>query len=499
MTSSIDELQESRLPPKRQRRLTTPGIPWYRDIKVLQLITQALFALIFIGGLIFLFSNLTRNLNTSNLSLDFGVFQRQFNAEVSDGIRFDEEWQWVGTFEFSNTIIWPAWIGIWVAATFVIVMRQWRKNERRAYLLVAVMIAFLAYTPRIVDGIVDWTAPYLAASTMTRALITGFYNTLRVVILSIIACTILGIFLGIGLLSRNYLVRTICQVYTEIFRNTPLLIQLIFIHQGLQRILPEVNASWTSPNKLGILGLDLTTFYEKFYVINVRGLSVPAVRSTETATWFYLFVVAGFVTAFFVYRWRIVLQDETGTPAYTLRFVIPTILAFVVAGWIITGGYPQSGGPWNVEYPRAGRFNIEGGWFTSLPFFSLFIGLTLYTAAFIADIVRAGIQAVPFGQIEAARSQGFKGSQVLSLVVLPQALRLIVPPLGNQYVNLGKNSSLGIAVSYADTYNVVQLANNESGQAVPFFVSLMVIYLSLSLSLSLLTNLLNRFTQIRTR
>jgi general L-amino acid transport system permease protein len=127
------------------------------------------------------------------------------------------------------------------------------------------------------------------------------------------------------------------------------------------------------------------------------------------------------------------------------------------------------------------------------------LGLTLYTAAFVADIVRAGIQAVPYGQIEAARSQGLNRAQVLNLVILPQALRLIVPPMGNQYVNLGKNSSLALVVGYFDTYQVALLANNESGQAVPIFVGLMVIYLGLSLTLSTLTNLVNRTTQVRTR
>jgi general L-amino acid transport system permease protein len=152
-----------------------------------------------------------------------------------------------------------------------------------------------------------------------------------------------------------------------------------------------------------------------------------------------------------------------------------------------------------MEYPALRGPNVQGGFQLTIGFISLFLGLTLYTAAFIAEIVRAGIQAVPYGQIEAARSQGLSGAQVLNLVVLPQALRLIIPPLGNQYVNLGKNSSLGLIVNYVDTYRIAQIANNESGQAVPFFVGLMVIYLSLSLTLSLLTNLVNRTTQIRVR
>ncbi|NJL95959.1 MAG: ABC transporter permease subunit, partial [Anaerolineae bacterium] len=142
---------------------------------------------------------------------------------------------------------------------------------------------------------------------------------------------------------------------------------------------------------------------------------------------------------------------------------------------------------------------MYGGVKLTLPFLAVFLGLTLYTAAFIADIVRAGIQSVPYGQIEASRSLGLRGSQVVSMIVLPQALRLIVPPLGNQWVNLGKNSSLGFAVGFAEVYTTTQLANNESDQAVPFFASMMIIYLSLSLFLSLIANTINSFTKVRTR
>jgi len=493
--ASIDELSASRLPPKRRRRLTTPGIPWYRDIKVLQILWQVVFVVVLVGGLLFLFGNLANNLAASNLSLDFNVYKRRFGAEISEGIRFDQTWNWITNFNITNyTLLWSVLVGMWVVGTLNVYLRQRQHSERNATLIAGASIALLVAMPRLSAGFIDWAAPYLEASTMTRAIITGIYNTLRVVFLAIIGSTILGVLVGIGLLSKNFLVRRVSQVFVEIFRNTPLLVQLIFIHRGLQTILPQVQDSYTSPNKF--LFFD---FYEKFFVVNVRGFSVPGLKETNSATWFYIFVGLGLVAAYFVRRWRLTLQEESGDAAQVFRFIAPVLLLFVGAGWLLAGGYPLDGGPFTVEYPQAGRFNIQGGWFMSLAFFALFLGLTLYTAAFIADIVRSGIQSVPHGQVEAARAHGLTGSQTLSLVVLPQALRLIIPPLGNQYVNLGKNSSLGIAVTFMDIYFVVQLANNESGQSVPFFLAMMLIYLALSLSLSMLTNLFNQTTTIRSR
>jgi general L-amino acid transport system permease protein len=165
-----------------------------------------------------------------------------------------------------------------------------------------------------------------------------------------------------------------------------------------------------------------------------------------------------------------------------------------VVGWLFSGGAPFA-----LDYPILRGPNVREGTQLSAGFVSVFLGLTLYTSAFVADIVRAGIQAVPYGQIEAARSQGLTSGQVLNLVVLPQALRLIIPPLGNQYVNTGKNSTLALVVGYFDTYQIALLANNESGQAVPVFAGLMVIYLTQSLVLSVMTNLVNQTTRMRSR
>ncbi len=168
-------------------------------------------------------------------------------------------------------------------------------------------------------------------------------------------------------------------------------------------------------------------------------------------------------------------------------------MAFGAAGWLLAGG------PFSVDFPQLSRFNFSGGDRVSAEYITLTVGLILYTAAFIADIVRAGIQAVPYGQIEAARAQGLTSSQMLRLIVLPQALRLIIPPLGNQYLNLAKNSSLGIAIGFFDVYNVGNVISNQTGQSVAIFAVMMAIYLIMSLVISLLTNLVNYSMRLRTR
>jgi len=438
--ASVDQLSEQRPPPPRRRLPGTPGVPWYRDRIILRIITQIVFAVAFIGFFVYGFNNLADNLSESSIGLDFGVYTRAFNVDLEVRLPADTTWDWVPD---TGTL-----------------------ND------------------------------YLKPNTVTRALLSGFVNTVLVVIVSIVACTVLGILAGIGLLSSNFLLRTVSATFVEIFRNTPLLVQLFFIYDLLLTLLkrPVDPGAIESPDSF--LGFDL---HEKIYFVNTRGFYFPALQETDTTTIFYIAIALAFVVIWGIRRWRLNLQETTGTPSNTWRIALPTAAGILLVGWWLAGGFLLSAGPFSVDYPALQGSNVQGGLQFNITFVALVLGLTFYTAAFIADIVRAGIQAVPTGQIEAARAHGLSNSQVLNLVVLPQALRLIVPPLGNQYVNLGKNSSLGIAVGYYDTYRIMQLANNESGQAVPIFVGLMITYLILSLVLSLFTNMLNNTTRLRTR
>lgn len=312
-----------------------------------------------------------------------------------------------------------------------------------------------------------------------EALFIGFRNTLRVVAVGLVGATVLGVLIGIGRLSSNFLVRSVTIAYIELFRNTPLLVQLYFLYRGLRVTMPErVQDSYKLPGPI---------------YINRRAVNFPLVEGTATVEIFYGLLLAGLVLGIALWVWRLRVQDRTGQPANVLRWFVPTVLLFGAAGWVL------SGGPFRVEYPQLSRFNFEGGDRLSMEYITLTLGLILYTAAFIADIVRAGIQAVPYGQIEAARAQGFTNNQMLRLIVLPQAMRLIIPPLGNQYLNLAKNSSLGVAIGFFDVYNIASIISNQTGQSVAVFAIMMAIYLATSLTISLVMNAINYSLRLRSR
>lgn len=500
---------EPRTPPKRNRfQIGTPGVVWYRDRLILRLIAQIIFVILFVGGIFLAVNSLVTNLGNSNIVIDFNVYRRPFGPAITEGPATDTEWTWfrepnlTGSdnwywgFEGSGT--WYTFMAVWIFISLNYAYERLREKPPQAALFLGGSLILLLILPALFRVLVEEFGPsiepYFSPRANARTLFTGLVNTLKVVLVSIIASTILGILSGVGLLSRNFLVRNVSMVYVEIFRNTPLLLQLLFVYTVLIQALPQARNSITSPDQIGPF-----KFHEKFYLFNASSFTFPTLNNTDTSWIFFTLTVIGVVIAGYVRRWRLWQQDQTGIPAQTWRIITPIILGFSLLGWLLAGGYPLNGGPFDVDYPQATRFNVEGGLSLSIAFVALTLGLTLYTAAFIADIVRAGIQAVPYGQVEAARAHGLSNNQVLNLVVLPQALRLIIPPLGNQYVNLGKNSSLATAVAYIDLYRVANLANNESGQAVPFFFGLMLIYLGLSLTLSLMTNLLNSATQIRTR
>jgi general L-amino acid transport system permease protein len=349
-------------------------------------------------------------------------------------------------------------------------------NLRNSHLAIDFGILKRPFGTQISEGQMDFNP---GKSSNFRALMAGLQNTLRVVVVGLVGATFLGVLIGVGRLSTNLLVRSVAISYIELFRNTPLLVQLYFIYRGLRITVPDrVQDSFKLPGPI---------------YINRRAVNFPLVQSTDTANVFYILLGIGFVIGVALWVWRLRVQDRTGKPANTLRWFLPTVLVFGTAGWLLARE------PFSVNFPELQRFNFQGGDRLSAEYITLTLGLILYTAAFIADIVRAGIQAVPYGQIEAARAQGFSGSQMLRLIVLPQALRLIIPPLGNQYLNLAKNSSLGIAIGFFDVYNVGNVISNQTGQSVAIFAVMMAIYLTMSLVISLLTNAVNYSMRLRSR
>ena len=319
--------------------------------------------------------------------------------------------------------------------------------------------------------------PYTPADTYLTAFLVGVLNTLFVSFLGIILATILGILVGVARLSPNWLVRRITSAYVELIRNTPLLVQLFIIYFAVFIQLPPVAQSLSFPGSI---------------FLSQRGLFLPGPQTTPGfPAWLAVaaLAVAGIVAAHVVAGRR----EDAGRPIPRLRRLAWLgALALVVVAWIVIA-------PVAFDLPVRQRFNFEGGMGLSPEFTALLTGLVLYTAAFIGEVVRGGIQAVRRGQLEAARALGLSEGDTLRLVVFPQALRIIVPPLTSQYLNLTKNSSLAIAIGYPDLFKVGQTMANQTGQPVPVIILVMGTYLVISLATSLLMNLYNRRVQVLER
>jgi general L-amino acid transport system permease protein len=325
----------------------------------------------------------------------------------------------------------------------------------------------------------DSLIPFSSSDTYGTAFLVGLLNTLFVSVIGIILATILGIGVGVARLSPNWLLNRVAAGYVEIIRNTPLLLQLTIIFFLVFLQLPPVGDS---------IGIGNVAF------LNQRGLYVPGASANDGfAVW--LAFCAAAVAAVAVTQVVASRREEAGNPVPRLRTIgVLAAVALPVIGWVASGGSPVA-----FDVPVLGRFNFSGGVEFSTGFAALLTGLVIYTAAFIGEVVRGGIQAVRRGQLEAARALGLSEGQVLRLVVFPQALRIIVPPLTSQYLNLTKNSSLAIAVGYSDLFKISQTMSNQTGQPLPVIMLMMGTYLAISLATSLLMNLYNRRVQVAER
>ncbi|MBK8023853.1 MAG: ABC transporter permease subunit [Chloroflexi bacterium] len=430
---------------------------------------------------------------------------------------------------------------------------------------------------------------YSASSTYWEAYVVGLINTLRIVVVGLVSTTVLGVLVGIFLLSTNWLLRTLSQVYVEILRNTPLLIQLFAWYFIVMLSLPTFQQSVSLPPE-GIAILPLRTLIyaaaglwvwshmrrlsaqrhrrRRIYVwgwvalvviaeaavrlgllvagsafrfgvqpwahFNIRGFAFPEILATgRFADWMaFVAVGAGVALILWIYYGR--LKESTGLRYPRTGYAISAIAIAAVVGWALVTSEPGpaavtvtnadgavvqipveeareqelltpqdellvTSDPLIFKLPTKNNFRYLTGTQILPEYMALLLGLVVYTSAFIAEIVRAGIQAVPHGQVEAARALGLSTSDVLRLVVLPQALRVIIPPLGNQYLNLAKNSSLAIAVAYADLFQVTTTIMNQSGQSVTGMVMVMLTYLILSLIIAWMINRANSRFQLVTR
>lgn len=397
----------------------------------------------------------------------------------------------------------------------------------------------------------------VSTDTFGRAFVVGIINTLRAVVVGIVAATLLGIVVGVSRLSRNWLVRNLAAAYVELFQNTPLLLQLIFIYRGVFLALPDIQEAIAFPSAgfrdvalrlllysgitvaavggirylrgllrargrpggsdlggllrigavvllIALAGALLFALPLGSVYISKRGLVIPAfVANPALTTWLAVAGVA-LLAALVIWHQRREHERRTGQPGYAVLWSVGALIAILLAAWLLTGEAPFS-----LDYPLPQIANLSdgrqvirrivSGETLTTEYAALTVGLILYTAAFIGEIVRAGIQAVPYGQTEAAQAIGLSKTQTLQLVILPQALRIIIPPLGNQYLNLTKNSSLATAIAYLDVFAIATTIINQAGRGVVTIIAVMLVYLAASLFISAVMNYLNSRMRLKER
>ncbi len=309
------------------------------------------------------------------------------------------------------------------------------------------------------------------SSTYGRAFWVGLLNTLLVAGLGIIFATILGFIVGIARLSSNWLVAKSAAGYVETIRNIPLLLQLLFWYNAVLKALPAIRDSIHVPGGA---------------FLNNRGLFLPQPVYLHGFNWVLAAFFFGIIASIGFYIWARKRQESTGAQAPVFSVALALVVGLPLAVFALNG-FPLS-----FNYPQVARFNIAGGIEILPEFAALLFGLSIYTAAFIAEVVRAGILAVSRGQTEAAYSLGLRGPPTLRLIVVPQAMRVIIPPLTSQYLNLTKNSTLAVAIGYPDLVQVFTgTVLNQTGQAVEVVAITMAVYLTISLTTSLLMNIYN--------
>lgn len=321
-------------------------------------------------------------------------------------------------------------------------------------------------------GIIQSLIPYSESSSYGRVFWVALLNTLLVSVLGVILATLIGFVIGIARLSKNWLISRLALIYIETFRNIPLLLQIFFWYFAVLRAMPSPRQS---------LSLGEAVF------LNIRGLYLPAPHFQSGFGWVLAAFAITVVLVMVLSRWANQRQIATGQQFPTFRATLALLLGLpLLVFWL-------AGSPLTWQLPELQGFNFQGGWVIIPEMASLLLAISLYTAAFIAEIVRAGIQAVSHGQTEASFSLGINSSKTLRLIILPQALRVIIPPLTNQYLNLTKNSSLAAAIGYPDLVSAFAgTVLNQTGQAIECIAITMAVYLTISLLISLLMNLYNR-------
>lgn len=321
-------------------------------------------------------------------------------------------------------------------------------------------------------GIAQHLIPFTESDTYARVFLIGLLNTLLVTFIGVILATLLGFIVGVARLSNNWMINKLATVYVEFFRNIPPLLQILFWYFAVFLTLPGPRAAH------GFLGS---------FFVSSRGLNMPAAITNDATLPFVISIVLAIVAIVVMAKWANKRFEATGVPFHkfwaglALLIVIPALCALIF------------GAPVHWEMPVLKGFNFVGGWVLIPELLALTLALTVYTAAFIAEIVRSGIKSVSHGQTEAARSLGLRPGPTLRKVIIPQALRVIIPPLTSQYLNLAKNSSLAAGIGYPEMVSLFAgTVLNQTGQAIEVIAITMSVYLAISISISLLMNWYNK-------
>ena len=379
-----------------------------------------------------------------------------------------------------RNIVWQ----VLIVGTLVLVLWFLVSNTQRnlAARNVTTGFSFLGQTAAMPIG--EHLIPYESAvNTWGRALLVGILNTVKVAVVGVFLATIWGTLVGVARLSKNWLIAKLAATYVEVLRDVPLLLQL-FLWYALIQSLPVPRDAF-KPSADGAVPLGILHPLPGVFLSN-RGLQVP-VLEWETAHWAALAALAVGIAGTIAWsRAATRRQEATGVRPKVWPVALGLLVGLPLAAWAVMGA------PFTLEMPVAGRFNLTGGALLVSPEFgALTFGLTIYTAAYVAEIVRSGIQAVPTGQWEAAGALGLRPGRVLRQVVLPQALRVIIPPMTSQYLNLTKNSSLAVGIGYQDVTSVANTTMNQTGQNIEGIALLMAVYLSISLGISFYMNRYN--------
>ncbi|XVN14601.1 amino acid ABC transporter permease [Pseudomonas corrugata] len=320
-------------------------------------------------------------------------------------------------------------------------------------------------------GIAQHLIDYTEADSYARVFVIGLLNTLLVTFIGVILATILGFIIGVARLSQNWIISKLATVYVEVFRNIPPLLQILFWYFAVFLTMPGPRAAYN--------------FSDTFYVSS-RGLNMPAAQIADGFWPFVVSVVLAIVAIVLMTRWANKRFEATGEPFH--KFWVGLALLGIPALCVLLFDSPV-----HWEMPQLAGFNFVGGWVLIPEFLALTLALTVYTAAFIAEIVRSGIKSVSHGQTEAARSLGLRNGPTLRKVIIPQALRVIIPPLTSQYLNLAKNSSLAAGIGYPEMVSLFAgTVLNQTGQAIEVIAITMSVYLAISISISLLMNWYNK-------